>query len=70
MKPMNPMVMMTVIIESRAKMMELEERAMMSVTMPKAGIISMYTSECLKNQNRYWNSMTSPPNMGRKKHEL
>lgn len=33
---------------------------------PKAGITSMYTSGCPKNQNRCWNNMGSPPPAGSK----
>jgi hypothetical protein len=34
---------------------------MVVLTIPKAGIIRIYTSGCPKNQNRCWNSIGSPP---------
>jgi hypothetical protein len=60
MKPMNPMVMMALIMESRPKTTLLEERDTISVVNPKAGIIKMYTSGWPKNQNT---PPTPPPHV-------
>jgi gamma-glutamyl phosphate reductase len=47
-----PMVIIAVIMESRPNIMLLDERAMISVINPNAGIINIYTSGCPKNQNK------------------